>query len=206
MRPEKRFILASSATGGEPQLLSSRAERGICSRRFESPVRSGQAPRRICSGARHSRKQILRRCAPQNDEQVMIRRFRVGQPSAGVRLDLFLVSVCSDLSRSRVQKLIGDGAVRVAGAPGSRRRPRDRRAARIEELLEPGAARRRARARALRDHNYLLGISLADRPHFFDGGRSASEIRNELPTRRRIWTPTYWSCDVEATVLFMNLL
>src|SRR5262245_59117043 len=46
----------------------------------------------------------------------MIRRFQVGQPSAGVRLDLFLAGVCSDLSRSRIQKLIDEGAVRVAGA------------------------------------------------------------------------------------------
>jgi len=46
----------------------------------------------------------------------MIRRFQVGQPSAGARLDLFLAGVCSDLSRSRIQKLIDEGAVRVAGA------------------------------------------------------------------------------------------
>jgi 23S rRNA pseudouridine1911/1915/1917 synthase len=45
----------------------------------------------------------------------MIRRFRVGQPSAGTRLDLFLASTCSDLSRSRLQKLIEEGAVRVGG-------------------------------------------------------------------------------------------
>ena len=46
----------------------------------------------------------------------MLRRFQVGQPSAGARLDLFLAGVCSDLSRSRIQKLIDEGAVRVAGA------------------------------------------------------------------------------------------
>jgi len=46
----------------------------------------------------------------------MIRRFRVGQPSAGTRLDVFLASACSDLSRSRIQKLIEEGAVRVGGA------------------------------------------------------------------------------------------
>jgi 23S rRNA pseudouridine1911/1915/1917 synthase len=45
----------------------------------------------------------------------VIRRFDVGAPSAGTRLDLFLVSACSDLSRSRIQKLIEEGAVRVAG-------------------------------------------------------------------------------------------
>ncbi len=50
----------------------------------------------------------------------MIRRFKVGQPSAGTRLDLYLASVCSDLSRSRIQKLIAEGAVRVAGAPARR--------------------------------------------------------------------------------------
>ena len=52
----------------------------------------------------------------------MIRRFKVGQPSAGTRLDLYLASVCSDLSRSRVQKLIEEGAARVAGRPGRRSR------------------------------------------------------------------------------------
>ena len=50
----------------------------------------------------------------------MIRRFQVGQPSAGTRLDLFLVSACSDLSRSRIQKLIEEGAVRIAGSPAKR--------------------------------------------------------------------------------------
>src|SRR5258708_4127707 len=44
----------------------------------------------------------------------MVRRFKVGQPSEGARLDLFLASTCSDLSRSRIQKLIEEGAVRVA--------------------------------------------------------------------------------------------
>ncbi|MGH9369060.1 MAG: RluA family pseudouridine synthase [Thermoanaerobaculia bacterium] len=47
----------------------------------------------------------------------MTRRFQVGAPSAGTRLDLFLVSACSDLSRSRIQKLIEEGAVRLSGAP-----------------------------------------------------------------------------------------
>ena len=46
----------------------------------------------------------------------MLRRFQVGSPSAGTRLDLFLAGACSDLSRSRIQKLIADGAVRVGGA------------------------------------------------------------------------------------------
>ena len=50
----------------------------------------------------------------------MIRRFRVGVPSEGTRLDLFLTSACSDLSRSRIQKLIEEGAVRLAGAPAKR--------------------------------------------------------------------------------------
>jgi 23S rRNA pseudouridine1911/1915/1917 synthase len=50
----------------------------------------------------------------------MIRRFKVGQPSAGTRLDVYLASVCSDLSRSRIQKLIEEGAVRVSGAPARR--------------------------------------------------------------------------------------
>jgi 23S rRNA pseudouridine1911/1915/1917 synthase len=50
----------------------------------------------------------------------VIRRFRVGAPSAGTRLDLFLAAACSDMARSRLQKLIADGAVRVNG--GSARR------------------------------------------------------------------------------------
>lgn len=45
----------------------------------------------------------------------MIRRFQVGAPSAGSRLDLFLASACSDLSRSRIQKLIEEGAARLGG-------------------------------------------------------------------------------------------
>ena len=52
----------------------------------------------------------------------MLRRFQVGSPSAGTRLDLFLAATCSDLSRSRIQKLIDEGAVRVAGAPARRSR------------------------------------------------------------------------------------
>ena len=50
----------------------------------------------------------------------MIRRFRVGVPSEGTRLDLFVASACSDLSRSRIQKLIAEGAVRLDGAPAKR--------------------------------------------------------------------------------------
>ena len=50
----------------------------------------------------------------------MIRRFRVGAPSAGTRLDLFLASACSDLSRSRIQKLIAEGAVRLDGIKAKR--------------------------------------------------------------------------------------
>lgn len=50
----------------------------------------------------------------------MIRRFRVGVPSEGTRLDLFLASACSDLSRSRIQKLIEEGAVRLGGSPAKR--------------------------------------------------------------------------------------
>jgi 23S rRNA pseudouridine1911/1915/1917 synthase len=50
----------------------------------------------------------------------VIRRFRVGVPSEGTRLDLFLTAACSDLSRSRIQKLIEEGAVRLSGAPAKR--------------------------------------------------------------------------------------
>jgi 23S rRNA pseudouridine1911/1915/1917 synthase len=50
----------------------------------------------------------------------VVRRFHVGAPSAGTRLDLFLAATCSDLSRSRIQKLIAEGTVLVAGAPARR--------------------------------------------------------------------------------------
>jgi 23S rRNA pseudouridine1911/1915/1917 synthase len=50
----------------------------------------------------------------------MIRRFKVGRPSAGGRLDLFLASACSDLTRSRIQKLIEEGSARVEGVPAKR--------------------------------------------------------------------------------------
>ncbi len=50
----------------------------------------------------------------------MLRRFQVGVPSSGTRLDLFLVAACSDLSRSRIQKLIAEGAARVGGEPAKR--------------------------------------------------------------------------------------
>ena len=50
----------------------------------------------------------------------MLRRFQVGQPSAGSRLDVFLAGACSDLSRSRIQKLIAEGAVRLGGAAAKR--------------------------------------------------------------------------------------
>jgi 23S rRNA pseudouridine1911/1915/1917 synthase len=53
----------------------------------------------------------------------MIRRFKVGQPSSGTRLDVYLASVCSDLSRSRIHRLIEEGAARVAGAPARPARP-----------------------------------------------------------------------------------
>ena len=44
------------------------------------------------------------------------RVFDVGRGSAGRRLDRFLSAACSDISRSRLQKLIEDGAVSVDGA------------------------------------------------------------------------------------------
>jgi 23S rRNA pseudouridine1911/1915/1917 synthase len=46
----------------------------------------------------------------------MLRRFQVGMPSAGTRLDVFLAGACSDLSRSRIQKLIAAEMVLVGGA------------------------------------------------------------------------------------------
>jgi 23S rRNA pseudouridine1911/1915/1917 synthase len=53
----------------------------------------------------------------------VIRRFKVGQPAAGTRLDVYLASVCSDLSRSRIRRLIEEGAVRVGGSPARPSRP-----------------------------------------------------------------------------------
>jgi 23S rRNA pseudouridine1911/1915/1917 synthase len=50
----------------------------------------------------------------------LIRRFRVGVPSEGTRLDLFLAAACSDLSRSRIQKLIAEDAVMLGGHPAKR--------------------------------------------------------------------------------------
>jgi len=50
----------------------------------------------------------------------VIRRFRAGTPSAGTRLDSFLALTCSDMSRSRIQKLIAEGAVLVDGGPARR--------------------------------------------------------------------------------------
>jgi len=50
----------------------------------------------------------------------MLRRFQVGAPASGTRLDLFLAAACSDLSRSRIQRLIQDGAVHVDGAAAKR--------------------------------------------------------------------------------------
>ncbi len=54
------------------------------------------------------------------DTESRVRRFQVGAPSAGTRLDLFLAGACSDLSRSRIQKLIEEGAVLVKGAAARR--------------------------------------------------------------------------------------
>jgi len=71
----------------------------------------------------------------------MIRRFQVGAPSAGTRLDLFLSSVCSDLSRSRIQKLIDEGAVRVAGSSVKRSHFVRAGEAVSIEVPEPRAAR-----------------------------------------------------------------
>src|ERR1700693_5038066 len=71
-RPRSRRVLnRNSATSAfshpDPlaPLLSSRAQRGICSRCFETPGRSGQAPRRICSRASNIfPEQIPRRFTP----------------------------------------------------------------------------------------------------------------------------------------------
>jgi 23S rRNA pseudouridine1911/1915/1917 synthase len=49
--------------------------------------------------------------------------FVVPEESAGARLDHFLVAVLGGLSRSRVQRLIKDGHVRIAGRPGKANQP-----------------------------------------------------------------------------------
>ena len=43
------------------------------------------------------------------------RRFSVGRGTAGRRLDRFLAAACGDISRSRLQRLIEEGAVRIDG-------------------------------------------------------------------------------------------
>ncbi len=48
------------------------------------------------------------------------RRFSVGKVSSRRRLDKFLAAACGDLSRSRIQKLIDEGAVSIDGAPERR--------------------------------------------------------------------------------------
>jgi 23S rRNA pseudouridine1911/1915/1917 synthase len=49
--------------------------------------------------------------------------FVVPEESAGARLDHFLVAVLGGLSRARVQRLIKDGHVRIAGRPGKANQP-----------------------------------------------------------------------------------
>ncbi|HUS97192.1 MAG TPA: RluA family pseudouridine synthase [Hyphomicrobiaceae bacterium] len=50
------------------------------------------------------------------DSENDIRRLAVGEENAGTRLDRFIADALADLSRQRVQTLIGDGRVRVEGA------------------------------------------------------------------------------------------
>src|SRR5215470_14696878 len=69
-----------------------------------------------------------------------VRRFQVGSPSAGTRLDVFLAAACSDLSRSRIQKLIEEGHVRV-GPSAARRAHLVRAGEEVTiEVPEPRAA------------------------------------------------------------------
>ena len=49
-----------------------------------------------------------------------LRRYSVGRGTAGRRIDRFLAGVCGDVSRSRLQKLIEEGAVRVDGVVETR--------------------------------------------------------------------------------------
>jgi 23S rRNA pseudouridine1911/1915/1917 synthase len=69
------------------------------------------------------------------------RRFKVGLPSAGTRLDIFLAAACSDLTRSRIRRLIEEGAVRIGGAAARPSRP-VRAGEEVEvDLPEPRKAR-----------------------------------------------------------------
>jgi 23S rRNA pseudouridine1911/1915/1917 synthase len=69
------------------------------------------------------------------------RRFSIGPATARRRLDRFLAAACSDLSRSRVQKLIASGAVTVDGR-GETRPPRStEEGAKVEVELPDAPAR-----------------------------------------------------------------
>jgi len=68
-----------------------------------------------------------------------VRRFDVGRGSAGRRLDRFLAKVCGDISRSRLQKLIEEGFVKVDGSV-ERRASRTTRDGQTVEVALPEAA------------------------------------------------------------------
>src|SRR5204862_4884015 len=51
------------------------------------------------------------------------RSLTVPEDSDGLRLDVFLVSMLADRSRSQIQRLIKEGAVRVAGAGAKANQP-----------------------------------------------------------------------------------
>src|ERR1700686_1833917 len=53
-------------------------------------------------------------------EQIVSRRFTPSAEDAGRRLDLYLASRLSDLSRTRIQELIDEGRVRVSERLASR--------------------------------------------------------------------------------------
>ena len=72
----------------------------------------------------------------------MRRRFDVGRNSAGRRLDRFLAAACGDLSRSRLQKLIDEGAALVDGAT-ERRASRRMEAGSVVEVEIPDESRPR---------------------------------------------------------------
>lgn len=72
-----------------------------------------------------------------------VRRYSVGRGTAGRRLDRFLAGVCGDISRSRLQKLIEEGAVRVDGAV-ERRASRSTADGQTVELYVPAAPPRTA--------------------------------------------------------------
>src|SRR2546426_7682949 len=84
------------------------------------------------------------RAAPSGPERFTMNRMvdlSVPAPNSGERLDRFLATAQTDLSRSRLQALIREGRVRVNGRP-ARASQRPRSGDRVHlELPDPGGPR-----------------------------------------------------------------